>query len=75
MGSEPGTNLAFQRFNTKQLNWDWSTGSPYNVQGGDSDGVGHFHAKNNAGKIILKMLNSSCLGAGCAVDYVYGPVN
>jgi pimeloyl-ACP methyl ester carboxylesterase len=60
--------------NTQQLNWDWSTGSPWNVMGGDTDGVGHFHSKSNTGTIIVKMLSTTCT-TGCAVDYkdIYGP--
>jgi pimeloyl-ACP methyl ester carboxylesterase len=58
--------------NTQQLNWDWSTGNPWNVNGGDTNGVGHFHAKNNTGTIMVKMLSTTCT-TGCAVDYLYGP--
>ena len=57
---------------TQQLNWDWTTGSPFNVNGGDQTGVGHFHAKTNTGTIMVKMLTTTCT-TGCAADYVYGP--
>ncbi len=62
--------------NTQQLNWDWSTGSPWNVKGGDTDGVGHFRSRNNSGSIVVKMLTTTCT-TGCASTYanVYGPVN
>ena len=59
---------------TQQVNWDYTTGWPYNVSGGDASGVGHFHAKNNTGKIIVNMLTTSCTGTGCAAGYTYGPV-
>ncbi|WP_338849073.1 alpha/beta fold hydrolase [Massilia sp. W12] len=58
---------------TLAINWDWSTGSPWNQQGGDWDGVGHFHAKTNGGSIFVKMLSTTCT-SGCAADYQYGPV-
>ena len=58
---------------TQQVNWDYTTGWPYNVSGGDTSGVGHFHAKNNTGKIIVNMLTTTCTGTGCASGYTYGP--
>jgi hypothetical protein len=60
--------------NTQQLNWDWTTGSPWNVMGGDTDGVGHFHTRNNTGQITVNMLTTTCTGTGCAAGYAYGPV-
>lgn len=57
-----------------QYDWDWSDGSPTNLGGGDSDGVGHFKSKTNTGRIIYNMLSSSCTGTGCASGYSYGPV-
>jgi pimeloyl-ACP methyl ester carboxylesterase len=59
--------------NTQSLNWDWSTGSPWNVMGGDTDGVGHFRSRGNTGQIIVNMLNTACTGTGCASGYYYGP--
>ena len=58
-----------------QVDWDWTDGLPYNVGGGDTDGVGHFKAKNNTGAIIYKMLSTTCTGTGCANIYSYGPVS
>lgn len=59
--------------NTQQLNWDWTLGSPWNVKGGDTDGVGHIHARNNTGTIVTKMLGTTCT-TGCTIDYApYGP--
>lgn len=58
---------------TQQLNWDWTQGSPWNVKGGDTDGVGHMRTRNNTGTIVVKMLSTTC-STGCAADYVYGPV-
>ena len=47
---------------------------PYNAGGGDtSNGVGHFRAKNNAGKIIQRMLLTTCSGIDCASAYTTGP--
>lgn len=57
-----------------QYDYDWSDGYPTNVGGGDTDGVGHFKAKNNTGAIIYRMIGSSCTGTGCASLYSYGPV-
>ncbi len=59
--------------NTQQINWDWTTGSPLNVKGGDTDGVGHIRARNNTGSIVTKMLTTTCT-TGCASSYAaYGP--
>ncbi len=74
-----GTNVKAQLnvgagSNTQEINWDWSTGSMFNLMGGDSNGVGHFHAKTNTGQIIVNMLNTTCTGTGCAAGYSYGPV-
>ncbi len=53
---------------------DWSDNSPFNLMGGDSsNGIGHFHSKDNAGSLIQRMLLTDCTGLGCAADYVYGP--
>lgn len=60
--------------NTQQVNWDWTTGIPSNVVGGDVDGVGHFHSRNNTGTIIVNMLTTACTDAACAVGYSYGPI-
>lgn len=60
--------------NAAQLDWDWRDGLPWNVAGGDRDGVGHFHARSNTGRIIANMLGTPCSGTACANGYVYGPV-
>jgi pimeloyl-ACP methyl ester carboxylesterase len=57
------------------VDWNWKDGSPYLVGGGDSsNGIGHFRSKTNAGKIIVRMLTTTCT-TGCATGYagVYGP--
>lgn len=59
--------------NAAQLDWNWSDGLPFNVAGGDTNGVGHFHARTNTGAIILNMLTTDCSGTGCANGYFYGP--
>lgn len=59
---------------TAQLDLDWSDKSPFNRMGGDaSNGIGHFRAKDNAGAIIYRMLQTDCRGLACAQDYRYGP--
>ncbi|MEI9983364.1 MAG: hypothetical protein WDN69_09290, partial [Aliidongia sp.] len=60
--------------NTQEVNWNWATGLPTSVFGGDADGIGHFMSKNNAGAIIVQMLTTSCTGIGCASTYASGPV-
>jgi pimeloyl-ACP methyl ester carboxylesterase len=57
------------------VDWNWQDGSPYQTGGGDlSNGVGHFRAKTNTGKIIQRMLSTTCT-TGCATGYVgvHGP--
>lgn len=44
-----------------------------NVAGGDANGVGHFKARNNTGKIIHRMLTTACTGIDCASAYTHGP--
>ena len=51
------------------LDFDLSDWSYYNVGGGDTDGVGHFRARNNTGKILLNFLRTSCSGTGCCSGY------
>jgi pimeloyl-ACP methyl ester carboxylesterase len=58
-----------------QLDWDWSDGLPSNLAGGDRDGIGHFHARANAGALVRQMLTSECRDADCASGYRYGPVH
>ncbi len=58
-----------------QVNWDWTLGAPTLLTGGDKNGVGHFHARNNTGKIIVNMLTTNCTGIACASGYTYGPVS
>jgi pimeloyl-ACP methyl ester carboxylesterase len=61
--------------NAQEIDWSWSDYSMFNLMGGDTDGVGHFHAKTNTGQIQVNMLNTTCTGTGCAAGYNYGPVN
>lgn len=58
-----------------QMDYNFLDWSPYNTLGGDSDGVGHFRAKNNTGKIQLNMLTTSCTGTGCCTGYGYSCTN
>lgn len=60
--------------NAGQLDLDWSDKSPFNRMGGDArNGIGHFRAKDNAGSIISRMLQTNCRDLACAQDYSYGP--
>lgn len=52
-----------------QLDYDFSDWSPFNLAGGDKDGVGHFRAKNNTGRIQVNMLTTSCSGTACCSGY------
>jgi pimeloyl-ACP methyl ester carboxylesterase len=60
----------------RHVDWDWENdGWPYVAFGGDEDGVGHLHARDNTGSLVYRMLSSSCTGSGCADIYeYYGPV-
>ncbi len=51
------------------LDFDLSDWTWFNLEGGDADGVGHFRAKNNTGRIQLEMLTTSCSGTGCCSGY------
>jgi len=53
----------------RQLDFDFSVQSIYNVFVGDSDGVGHIRAKTNTGEIIHAMLTGDCELIGCVGDY------
>jgi pimeloyl-ACP methyl ester carboxylesterase len=58
-----------------QLDYDFSDWSIFNAGGGDSDGVGHFRAKNNTGVIQRNMITGTCTGTGCCSGYGYTCVN
>jgi pimeloyl-ACP methyl ester carboxylesterase len=51
------------------LDFDLSDWTILNTGGGDSDGVGHFRAKNNTGAIQVNMLTGSCTGTECCDGY------
>jgi pimeloyl-ACP methyl ester carboxylesterase len=57
-----------------QVDWNFSDGSPWNQMGGDTDGVGHFKAKNNSGQILYTVLSTRCKGLACKGGYTGGPV-
>jgi pimeloyl-ACP methyl ester carboxylesterase len=54
-----------------QYDYDFADWSIYNTGGGDSNGVGHFRAKNNTGVIQRNMITGSCTGTGCCSGYGY----
>jgi pimeloyl-ACP methyl ester carboxylesterase len=58
----------------QKVAFDFKNWSPNSRLGGDIDGVGHFKAKNNAGQIIFRMLNSDCAGLDCKDSYTGSPV-
>jgi pimeloyl-ACP methyl ester carboxylesterase len=58
----------------RQLDFDFKDWSPFVLMGGDTDGIGHFKAKNNTGEIIYQMLNSDCTDLDCKGTYTGGPV-
>lgn len=51
------------------LDFDLTDWTIYNLSGGDLDGVGHFRAKNNTGRIQYNMLSGSCTTTGCCTGY------
>lgn len=52
-----------------QVDFDFSDWSPFNLGGGDADGVGHIRAKNNTGVIQVNMLTTGCTGVACCAGY------
>lgn len=56
-----------------QFDYDLTDGYFTNFNGGDTNGVGHFKARNNTGSIIYQMLNTTCSGVACAANYTFGP--
>ena len=54
-----------------QYDYDFADWTIYNTGGGDSDGVGHFRAKNNTGAIQVNMITGTCTGTGCCSGYGY----
>jgi pimeloyl-ACP methyl ester carboxylesterase len=64
-----GTGTTAQKIKFDFKNWNHDA-----RLGGDFDGVGHFKAKNNAGQIIFRMLNSDCAGLDCKGSYTGSPV-
>lgn len=52
-----------------QLDFDFSDWSPYALGAGDTNGVGHFRAKNNTGVVQVQMLNTDCTGTSCCGPY------
>lgn len=58
----------------RRIDFDFSDWSPWNLLAGDTDGVGHFKARNNTGQIIHTMLTTDCQGLGCKGPYRSGPV-
>lgn len=51
------------------LDFDFSDWTIFNLAGGDADGVGHFRSRNNAGRLLINMLRTSCTGTGCCSGY------
>jgi pimeloyl-ACP methyl ester carboxylesterase len=57
-----------------QVDWNFSDGSVWNQKGGDTDGIGHFKAKNNSGQILVTIVRTECQGLTCKGGYMGGPV-
>jgi pimeloyl-ACP methyl ester carboxylesterase len=57
-----------------KLDFNFSDRSPWNIMGGDTDGIGHFKVKNNSGQILYAILNIDCEGLACKGHYAGGPV-
>lgn len=55
-----------------QVDYDFADWSPFNLSGGDLDGVGHFRARNNTGTVQINMLSTGCTGSACCNGYA-GP--
>lgn len=55
------------------VDYNWKDGSWTNLSGGDTNGVGHFRSRQNTGAIQVQMLNTTCMGTGCASTYSSGP--
>lgn len=55
------------------MDLDLADGAVFNLGAGDTDGIGHFKAKNNTGTILVEMLSTDCMGESCAVNYDFGP--
>jgi len=51
------------------LDFDLADWTIYNLSGGDADGVGHFRAKNNTGRVQYNMLSTTCTTTGCCSGY------
>ena len=58
-----------------QYDYNFTDWSIFNTGGGDSDGVGHFRAKNNTGVIQRNMITGTCTGTGCCSGYGFSCVN
>ncbi|WP_425309237.1 hypothetical protein AADG42_10840 [Ammonicoccus fulvus] len=75
---EPGENVVAQidvgtGAPAAAMDLDLADGAVFNMGAGDTDGIGHFKAKNNTGEILVDMLSTECRGAECAADYASGP--
>ena len=58
----------------RKVNYDFKNWRPQALSAGDADGIGHFKVRNNAGQIIVEMLNTDCKGLACKGAYSGGPV-
>ncbi len=54
--------------------FDFADWRPTARSGGDANGVGHFKARNNTGRILCEMLDTDCTGIACKGSYAGGPV-
>lgn len=61
-------------FDFTHLSPDPAQSVKVNTMGGDTDGIGHFKARNDTGAIIYTMLNGDCKKIACQGPYRGGPV-
>lgn len=52
-----------------QIDFDWTDYTVFKAGAGDIDGVGHFRAKNNTGRVQANMLTTECSGTACCRGY------
>lgn len=67
---DPADNVAAQLdlghgATAASADWDWSDWTPLALSGGDTDGVGHFRVRSDAGRVLVGMLRDGCVGAAC----------
>lgn len=52
-----------------QMDYDFEDWSPYNMNGGDAGGAGHFVAKVSTSHVQYNIIENGCNGSDCCSDY------